>query len=351
MNEPGPIVVDELPREPAAEAAWDAFVAGRPEGSVYHRSVYRALIAEATGHDPQLLRALSGGRLVGVLPLVHLRSAVFGNYFVGLPYFNHCGVLAESDAARNALLDAAADRARWVNATHVELRQLGPVEGHPWPGRSTKVEMLLDLPDSPGALWQRFRPKLRAQIRRPTKAGLYARIGDATLLEDFYGVFARNMRDLGTPVYAPGFFRAFLRHQPERTRICVVYRAGRPVGGGIVVGDRETLEIPWASTVREANPDSPNMLLYWKLLEYAVEAGYRRFDFGRSTPGEGTFAFKKQWGAEPVPLHWYYWLRDDGPLPELNPKNPRYQLAIRAWQRLPVPLTRLLGPPLVKNLP
>jgi hypothetical protein len=99
----------------------------------------------------------------------------------------------------------------------------------------------------------------------------------------------------------------------------------------LVVGDRETLEIPWASTLRAANPDSPNMLLYWKLLEYAVEAGYRRFDFGRSTPGEGTFAFKRQWGAEPVPLHWYYWLRDGGPLPELNPKNPKYQLAIRAW--------------------
>lgn len=351
MTSTPPIVVDELPRTPDAEAAWDAFVGAQPTASVYHRAIYRRVIGEATGHEVQLLRATAAGRTVGVLPLVHLRSALFGNYFVGLPYFNHCGVLAVDDTARDALLEAATDRARWVNATHIELRHLGPVEGHPWQGRSTKVEMFLDLPASPGALWQQFRPKLRAQIRRPTKAGLYARIGDVTLLDDFYSVFSRNMRDLGTPVYAPGFFRAFLRHQPERTRICVVYRSGRPVGGGIVVGDRDVLEIPWASTIREANPDSPNMLLYWKLLEYAVEAGYRRFDFGRSTPGEGTFAFKRQWGAEPVPLHWYYWLRDAGPLPELNPKNPKYQLAIRAWQHLPLPVTRLLGPHLVKNLP
>ena len=347
----GPVTIDELPETPEAEAAWDAFVDARPEGAVYHRSVYRRLIRDATGHEPQLLRAMRADAVVGVFPLVHLRSALFGNYFVSLPYFNHCGVLASDETARTALLEAAADRARWVDATHVEVRHLGPQAGIAWPGKSTKVEMMLALPDTPGALWQRFKPTLRAQIRRPRKAGLYARLGGEDLLDDFYGVFARNMRDLGTPVYAPGFFRAFLRHQPGDTRVCVVYRSGVPVGGGIVVGYKDTLEIPWASTLREANADSPNMLLYWKLLEFAVESGYRRFDFGRSTPGEGTFAFKQQWGAEPVPLHWYYWLRDGGPLPELNPKNPKFQMAIRAWQHLPVSLTRLIGPHLVKNLP
>lgn len=351
MNEASAIVVDELPPTPDAERLWDAFVEAQPDAAVYHRSVYRTIIREGTGHEPQLLRAQREGRIVGVLPLVHLHSALFGNYFVALPYFNHCGVLATDTEARTALLEAAADRARWVGATHIELRHLGPRPDVTWPDKTTKVEMLLDLPRTPAALWQGFKPKLRAQIRRPRKAGLYARLGGLELLDDFYRVFARNMRDLGTPVYAPGFFRAFVRHQPGETRVCVVYRAGVPVGAGIVVGFHGTLEIPWASTVREANPDSPNMLLYWKLLEFACEAGYTRFDFGRSTPGEGTFAFKQQWGAEPVPLHWYYWLRDGGPLPELNPKNPKFQMAIRAWQRLPVPLTRLLGPHLVKNLP
>ena len=171
---------------------------------------------------------------------------LFRSYFVSLPYFNHCGVLASDDAVRTALLDAAAERARWVNATHIELRQLGPVEGIAWPEKTSKVEMFLDLPDSPAALFARFRPKLRAQIRRPRKAGLYARLGGVELLPDFYTVFARNMRDLGTPVYAPGFFRAFVRHQPGRVNVCVVYRGGAPVGAGIVVSDGRVLEIPWA---------------------------------------------------------------------------------------------------------
>lgn len=346
--------VDELPPDTAAEARWDAFVDGRADAGLYHRSVFRRLILDATGHAPQLLRATRGGALVGVLSLVHMRSALFGNAFYGLPYFNHGGVAAADDEATRALLDAAVDRARWLGASHIELRHLGPrpvVTAHGWAEKTHKVEMMLDLPETPAALWQAFKPKLRAQIRRPRKAGLYARVGGLELLEAFHEVFARNMRDLGTPVYGLGFFDAFLRHLHDRARVCVVYRGGLPVGAGIVASDRGVLEIPWASTVREANVDSPNMLLYWTLLEHAVETGHRRFDFGRSTPGEGTFDFKRQWGAVPVPLHWHYWLRDGGPLPELNPGNPKYALAIRAWQNLPLPVTRWLGPRIVKHLP
>jgi hypothetical protein len=114
---------------------------------------------------------------------------------------------------------------------------------------------------------------------------------------------------------------------------------------------KDRLEIPWASSLREHNFCSPNMLLYWSALEFACDRGDRVFDFGRSTPGEGTYRFKEQWGAKPVPLYWHYWLRDGGALPELNPGNPKYRIAINLWKRLPVGLTRLIGPPIVKNLP
>ncbi len=348
-------VVDELPTNAAAEAAWDTFVAAQAHASVYHRSCYRAIVAEGTGNAVQLLRAMRDGQIVGGLPLVHLKSALFGSYFVSLPYFNHCGVLSTDEAARDALLEAAIERARWVNASHIELRHLGAIgvsiDPAIWPVKTAKVEMFLDLPGTAAELFAAFKPKLRAQIRRPRKAGLYARVGGIELLNDFYTVFCRNMRDLGTPVQSLGFFQAFIAHQPGAAHVCVVYRAGAPVGAGIVVSDRRVLEIPWASTIREANADSPNMLLYWSLLEFAIETGHARFDFGRSTPGEGTFHFKTQWGAQPVPLHWYYWLAEGGALPEINPKNPKYELAIRLWQHLPVAVTRVLGPPLVRNLP
>jgi hypothetical protein len=125
----------------------------------------------------------------------------------------------------------------------------------------------------------------------------------------------------------------------------------QPLAAGFVFGFRETLEIPWASSLRDYNHLSANMLLYWSVLEFAVKQGYRRFDFGRSTPDEGTYKFKEQWGAKPVPLHWQYWLANGNHMPDLSPKNSKYQLAIRLWRKLPLFLTRWVGPAIIRNIP
>ncbi len=344
-------IVRPLAATRAAEAEWDAFVEGHPGASVYHLAGFRSFVEAATGHRTHYLEARRAGDLVGVLPLVELRSLVFGHYFVGLPYFNHCGVLAADDGARRALADAAAARVREVGATHLELRHLGPTSGVTWPAKTAKDEMFLDLPASADALMAGFRSKLRSQIKRPQKDGVTARVGRGELLDAFYHVFSRNMRDLGTPVYGREFFAALFARFADRLWITVCEFEGQPVAAGVLVGFRDTMEIPWASSLREHNRLSPNMLLYWTSLAHAIERGYRRFDFGRSTPGEGTWKFKEQWGAKPVPLHWYYYLRDGGALPELNPDNPRYRLAIQVWQKLPLAVTNLVGPHLVKNLP
>jgi hypothetical protein len=111
------------------------------------------------------------------------------------------------------------------------------------------------------------------------------------------------------------------------------------------------MEIPWASSDRRYDRLAPNMLLYSSVLEYACQQGCKVFDFGRSTVDTGTYRFKEQWGAKPLPLYWYYWLKDDRPLPELNPNNPRYRLAISLWRNLPLPIANVLGPHIVKYLP
>jgi hypothetical protein len=152
-------------------------------------------------------------------------------------------------------------------------------------------------------------------------------------------------------VYGKAFFASILGELPDSTWICAVYLGDQPVAAGFLMGFGDMLEIPWASSLRGYNRLSPNMLLYWSVLEFACRRGFRVFDFGRSSPDSGPFKFKAQWGAAPVPLYWHYWVRDGGPLPNLTPNNPRMQMAIRLWRRLPVAVTRLIGPPLVKNLP
>ncbi|MBI5136397.1 MAG: FemAB family PEP-CTERM system-associated protein [Nitrospirae bacterium] len=332
----------------AGALEWDAYVDRHPDASAYHRWAWGEVIRRAFGHSTPYLAARRGGALCGVLPLCVIDSRLFGHYAVSLPFFNYGGVLADDPEAEAALLDHAVALARREGASHLELRMTRPVAG--WPDKTGKVGLYLALPDDPDALWNGFKPKLRSQIRRPEKAGMTTRVGGAGLLDDFYRVFSRNMRDLGTPVYARKLFATILEQVPE-SRIAVVDHGGRAVGAGFLVGYRGRLEIPWASTIRDFNHLSPNMLLYWTVLKWACENGYREFDFGRSTEGQGTYRFKCQWGALPRPFHWCYWLADGGDLPEINPDNPRYRLPILVWKRLPLCVAERIGPAIVRNLP
>jgi serine/alanine adding enzyme len=329
---------------------WDQFVTGSPSACLYHLSRWRQVIEETFGHPTIYLSAAAGDRVVGILPLVQLKSWAFGNMLVSVPYFNYGGVCAENEAARSRLLDEAVRVARDCRADFLELRQ----EVEPsidWPTKTTKVSMRLELPADAGDLWTSFPAKLRSQVQRPRKAGMTAVIGREDQLKAFYNVFSTNMRDLGTPVYPRSFFERILEAFPESTWISTVFSGETPVASGFLIAYRDRVEIPWASSLRSANRYSPNMLLYWHCLEFACQGGYRMFDFGRSTLGESTYRFKEQWGAKPHCLFWKYWLRDGGRIPQVNPGNPKYRAAIYAWQHLPVGLTRRLGPSIVKYLP
>lgn len=343
------LVVEEAAA--ADRADWDRFVAAAEGAELYHDYRWRVLIQALFGHETVYLIARGADRGVrGVLPLVRLRSRLFGDFLVSVPYFNYGGVLAEEDEARHALLAAAAARARAFGAGHVELRHRDEARID-WPAREDKVTMLLDLPDGEEALWKAFKPKLRAQIRRPEKEGASVRRGGIELVRDFYAVFARNMRDLGTPVYPRRFFEAIVETFPDEASVYVVDLHGKPAAAGLVLAHGATAEIPWASSLREANRAGVNMLLYWSVLRDAAESGYARFDFGRSTKDSGTYRFKAQWGAQPQQLRWHYWLPDGAPLPRLTPGNPKYRAAIALWRRLPLPVANRLGPRIVKNLP
>jgi FemAB-related protein (PEP-CTERM system-associated) len=287
----------------------------------------------------------------GMLPLVHLKSALFGNYMISLPYFNYGGVCADSEEIGGRLMREAVLYARKYNARHIELRHTHPISDS-WQAKTNKVVMKLALPKGSDELWKSFPSKLRSQVQRPVKEGMYVKLGREESLDDFYAIFAENMRDLGTPVYSKGFFRSILRAFPESSWICTVCSEDRqPVAGGFLVGFKDTMEIPWASSLRSYNRLSPNMLLYWSVLKLACEKGFRSFDFGRSTPNEGTYRFKEQWGAKPVQLYWHYWLKNGGPLPELNPKNPKYRIAIAFWKKIPVSIAEIIGPHIVRSIP
>ena len=218
--------------------------------------------------------------------------------------------------------------------------------------------MILDLPESSEALLAGFKSKLRSQIRKPIKEGLAVKVGGLELLDSFYKVFCINMRDLGSPVHSRLFIGRVLEEFPEDSRICAVFNGDTPLAAGIIIGFNGTVYNPWASSLKKYGRLSPNMLLYWTMLQYASDNGYRSFDFGRSSIEESTYKFKEQWGAKPKQLHWYYIYLDkpehahSGREPQADAVDAKSQfgLAIRVWRKMPVSLTQILGPPLRKYI-
>jgi FemAB-related protein (PEP-CTERM system-associated) len=332
-----------------SEAAWMSYVAQQSRATGYHEWAWRGVFARAFGCESIYLAARRGGRIVGVLPTVFLDSWLFGRALISLPYVNYGGVLADDPATERALFDRALDTARRKRCRHVELRH---VERHfdDLPCKRHKVTMLLPLQAS-AAMWDALDRKVRNQVRKAQKSELTHAAGGRELLDAFYAVFARNMRDLGTPVYGRRFFEQMLAAFPDRARIHVVSLKATPVAAGLTFQTRATVEIPWASSIRDFNALCPNHLLYWSILADAGERGCATFDFGRSTPNEGTYKFKEQWGAQAVPLHWEYGLVDRATLPDTGPTNPKFQLAVSAWKKLPLAVATRVGPFIVRAIP
>jgi len=338
--------------DPAEGREWDLFLAGHPSGTSYHRFAWKRVVEKSFGHRSYYVAARDrAGTVKGILPLVHMKSRLFGNFLVSLPFFNYGGLLTTGEEATCVLLAEAERLLRETGAEYVELRHLDLDGRDDLPSKRHKVSMVLPLAGSGEEQWKILDAKVRNQVRKATKSGLETVTGGLSLLDGFYDVFCRNMRDLGTPVYGRDFFHHILEAFPESIRIISVNLGGRTVASGIVSRFRETVEVPWASSIREFRELCPNNLLYWEAIRFAIDSGASRFDFGRSTPDEGTFRFKKQWGAQPVGLCWQYLLSQGTEMPELNPNNPKYGRMIGIWKKLPVKLTRSIGPHIVRNIP
>jgi FemAB-related protein (PEP-CTERM system-associated) len=330
---------------------WQEFVVRRGAESPTRNPAWLGVLADGLGHTPIVIEARAGDRLVGLLPLALVRSLWFGRYLVGLPYLNVGGVVAADDDAAAALVDRAVRLSDELDVRHLELRHETPI-GHPalGPTRTDKVHMRLDLPGTSEELWAGFDPKVRNQIRKGEKAELSVHFGRYELLAEFYAVFAQNMRDLGTPVFGRTLFRAALDWLTEEAEFCVVRLGRQPVAAALLVHGPRMTEVPSASSLRHFNATNANMLMYWRLLRRAIERGSEAFDFGRSTIDGNTYRFKKQWGARPHPAVWQYYVRK-GDFTALRAGSGRFDSLIRAWQRLPVAVTRLIGPAIVRGIP
>ena len=342
----------------ALPSDYDDYVRAHPEATPYHRSAWLRAVDTSYQHPVSVVVHTTNGRLDGILPLCRVIRPLGQGTLISLPFCDLCGPLADSYEIKCALLDRACQElgsdGQAPASNTLVIRERGvAVDSNADDGVETgqKVSLLCPLPASADAMMAGFKPKLRSQIRKAEKNGLTASLSrSADALSAFYDVYAANMRRLGSPVHSRRWFAAIAAAYGDDMILGLVWKGSTVVGAGLVLFSGTQAVIPWASTRVEYNPLAPNMLLYWHLLSHACDRGCVQFDFGRSTYGEGTYRFKRQWGAEPVALRWQTlttsgsW-RDNSRQQAVSVTSRFLRPVLaRAWQTLPLPLANTLGP-------
>jgi FemAB-related protein (PEP-CTERM system-associated) len=332
-------------------AAWRRTVERLPQATLAHAAEWFGIIARSYGHDPLYLMAgdMNGGR--SVLPAFVVRRPMFGTVVTSMPFLDGGGPCGSSPALTNLLVGRLIADARARGARLVELRCKSRLAIDA-PPMANKVNMSLELPPDPDWLWRRLDKSVRNQVRRAERSGLSIEVDAGRNLPQFYETFVSRMRDLGSPVHAQEFLAATLESFGRRARLVLVRKGDSTVGGLIALEFKDRLVVPWATCLKEYFPLCPNMLLYWQTIRAACTEGFSRFDFGRSTRQSGTYHFKRQWGAQEEPLFWYRiplapgkaaTSADDG-------HGTGAGVLAKMWQRLPLPVTRQLGPRIRKYL-
>lgn len=329
-------------------ARWDAFVDGCAQAGFFHRSGWKRVLEQGLGHATHFIYAERDGVIEGVLPLGHVDSMLFGSSLVSTPFCAYGGVAATTTEARALLEDEACRRAEALGVDQLELRHREQRHSD-WPARRDRyVTFRQALDPDPEVNYHRIRRKQRAMIRKGIAAGLEARIESD--VERFYAIFAESVRNLGTPVFPKRYFRELKAAFGEDCEVLCVWQGERLVAGVMSFYFRDEVLPYHGGGGTAARGLYANDFMYWDIMRRAAESGVRIFDYGRSKVGTGSYDFKRHWDFTPEPLHYEYHLVRARDIPDLSPMNPKYRAFIATWRRLPLPVTRLLGPMLARNL-
>ena len=328
-------------------ARWDAFVATCPNATFFHRAGWKTVIEGAFGHKTWFFMAESNGQIEGILPLAQVKSFLFGHSLASLPFCVYGGVAAVTENAKMALDRAAQELAARLKVGHLEYRNIERQHAD-WHTKELYVTFRREiLPDEEQNMLAIPR-KQRAMVRKGIKAGLQSEI-DADV-ERFFVAYSTSVHRLGTPVFSKRFFQLLKQTFAEDCEVLTITRDGRTVSSVLSFYFRDEVLPYYGGGTGEAREVAGNDFMYWELMRRACARGYKIFDFGRSKIGTGSFDFKKNWGFEPQPLHYEYQLHRSTSVPDTNPLNPKYQLFIKTWQRMPLWLANTIGPHIVKYL-
>ena len=329
-------------------AAWDEYVQRTLAATFFHRAGWKAVLERAFGHRTHFLYAEIDGAIVGILPLAEVKSALFGHALASLPFCVYGGIVADTEAAADLLRNEACQLADSLGVDAMELRNASPSDAD-WPVKDLYFTFKKAIETEDEANLMAIPNRQRAMIRKGIKEGLQSEWDDNS--ERLYRVYSESVRNLGTPVFSAKYLRVLLEVFPDDSSVLMITHEGQDVAGVLNFYFRdEVLPYYGGSTAAARTIKGVNHFMYWELMRFSAEQGYKVFDFGRSKSGTGPYSFKKNFGFEPLPLPYEYYLVKADRMPELNPSNPKYRLLINTWSKLPLPVANFFGPFLARSL-
>jgi FemAB-related protein (PEP-CTERM system-associated) len=334
----------------AATEAWDQFVLGHPGATFFHLTGWKRVIEKTFGYKAQYVYCERDGKITGIAPLFDFSNWLVGHCLISTPLAAYGGIVAEDAASKQALLNHLKGFAQSTGVDYLELRQQEGDLSDGFCANTLYVTFRSPLSSDPQVNLKRLPKDTRYMIRKAEKGGLKIVFGDDNL-PAFYDLFALSMKRLGTPAFPQALFRNCLEEFPQHTQLAIVYDGSKPVTGVLSFFFRDTILPYYAGATESATRLAANNFMYWQLIKWAGERGFQTFDFGRSKKNTGSYAFKSQWNMTIEPLSYQIFLVKRKTVPNFSPVNPSFDLAIRMWRNLPLPVTKLLGPRVVRLFP
>ena len=327
---------------------WDDYVNRADSSTFFHLSGWAKVLKRAFGHTTYFLFSEKAGRIEGVLPLAHVKSRLFGSNLTSTPFCVYGGIVADNEEAASSLREAACRLAEQLNVDALELRNTKSSEPG-WPTKDLYSTFRKEMDSDHDVNMKAIPAKQRAMVRKGINAGLISEPDEGS--DRIYRVYSESLRNLGTPVFSRKYFRILRAEFGDDCKVLMIQHEGQDIAGVMSFYFKdEVLPYYGGSLAIARNIKGVNDFMYWELMRRSVDEGLRIFDFGRSKNDTGAFKFKKNWGFEPAPLYYQYYLVKSTEIPEVNPMNPKYQFFIKSWKKLPVCISNRVGPFLAKSL-
>jgi len=339
-----------LPLAESDAAAWDQFAATHPKGTFFHQLGWHRVMQKTYGYTPYYFCAKRGERITGIAPSFLVSSWLTGRALLSLPFAVYGGICAEDSATEQALLSRLEALASDLGVDYLELRDRAGDLRSGYHANSRHATFTLPLVRDTEALYKAFPKDIRYMLRKADKAGLRAQRG-VEQLDIFYHLMTLNLRRLGTPAFPKALFENLLREYPGQVDLTVVYAGDQPMAGGMSFFFREWMQPYYIGSREEAKTVAANHFLWWELIQLAAKSGCATFDFGRSKKNSGNYDFKKKWNPHIEPLNYQVCLVRRKEAPDFSPMNPKFELATNLWKKMPLALTRVVGPRVVRWFP